>query len=68
MVNDPEAPRALIQAGKERILLADSSKFGQEALYRFATLADCDLLITDGRIKPAVLEALRKRVAVRVAR
>lgn len=68
MVNDPEAPRALIHAGKERILLADSSKFGQEALYRFATLADCDLLITDSRVKPAELEALRKRVTVRIAR
>lgn len=68
MVNDPEAPRALIEAGKERILLLDSSKLGQEALYRFSNLTDCDLLITDAGAKPSDLEALRKHVAVRVAR
>ena len=68
MVNDPEAPRALLEAGKERILLLDSSKLGQEALYRFSSLADCDLLITDCGAKPSDLEALRKHVPVRIAR
>lgn len=68
MVNDPEAPRALVGAARQRILLADSSKLGQHALYRFTTLNSCDLLITDAGAKASHLEALRKQVAVRVAR
>ncbi|MCX6623244.1 MAG: DeoR/GlpR family DNA-binding transcription regulator [Acidobacteria bacterium] len=67
MVNDPEAPRALLEAARERILLVDSSKLGQEALYRFCGLEDCDLLITDSGARPADLDALRKLTAIRLA-
>ena len=68
MVNDPDAPRALLQAGAERILLVDSSKLGQQALYRFCALSDCHLLVTDPAARPADLEALRKHTTVRIAR
>jgi len=67
MVFDAEAPRALLEAGRERILVIDSSKIGQEATYGFCPLASCDLIITDRGIKPADLERLRKSVKVVVA-
>ncbi|ARQ70198.1 DeoR/GlpR family DNA-binding transcription regulator [Streptomyces marincola] len=40
--------RALISAARRVVLLADSGKFGQEHFARFGTLAQVDLLITDG--------------------
>lgn len=67
MVNDPEAQRALLVSGRERILVADSSKFGQEALYRFCGLDSCDLVITDRGAKAEELETLRGITRVLVA-
>ena len=68
MVNDHEAARALLQSGKQRILVADSSKIGAEALYRFCELGQCDLLITDADASEADLEQLRGYVKVLVGR
>ena len=67
MVFDPEAPRALLEAGRERVLVLDSSKIGQEATYGFCALDRCHTIITDSGIKPADLERLRKVVKVIVA-
>lgn len=67
MVYDPEAPRALIHSGAERILVIDSSKIGREALYLFCRLKDCDLVVTDNGIQREQLVRLRKRVPVLVA-
>lgn len=39
--------RAIVASGRQVILLADSSKLGQEHLVRFARLEDIDVLITD---------------------
>lgn len=68
MVNDPEAQRALLKSGRERILVADSSKFGQEALYRFCGLDSCDLIITDHGTGAAELEQFRGVARVLVAK
>lgn len=68
MVNDTEAAQGLVRAGRQRILVVDSSKIGAEALYRFCELGQCDLLITDEGAKEADLEQLRKHVKVLVAR
>jgi DeoR family fructose operon transcriptional repressor len=68
MVNDPEAQRALLTSGRERILVADSSKFGQEALYRFCGLDSCDLVITDVGAQPKRLKPLRSITRVLVAK
>jgi DeoR family fructose operon transcriptional repressor len=65
---DAEMPRAILQAGKERILVIDSSKVGLEAVYRLCPVEHCDLVITDGAVKPADLARLRKLTKVLVAK
>jgi DeoR/GlpR family transcriptional regulator of sugar metabolism len=67
MVYDPEAPRALLQSGSERVLVIDSSKIGTEALYHFSPLSSCDLILTDSGIKPQDLDRLRQKNKVMVA-
>ena len=67
MVFDPEAPRALLDAGRERILVLDSSKIGQEATYGFCPLESCDRIITDSGIKPEDLKRLNDMGKVIVA-
>lgn len=49
---------ALIEAGRTRILLADSSKLGQSSLVRFGLLEDIDTLITDTAPHGALAKAL----------
>jgi len=68
MVNDPEAQRALLGSARERILVADSGKFDQTALYRFCGLDSCDLVITDDGAPSGKLETLRGVTRVRVAK
>lgn len=60
MVNDPEAPRELLEAGTQRILAIDSSKIGKEALYFYCRIADCDTIIVDNGIKDEDLYRLRR--------
>jgi DeoR family fructose operon transcriptional repressor len=67
MVYDREAPRSLLDAGRERILVIDSSKIAQEAMYSFCRVERCDLIITDRGVKPADLARLRKLRKVIVA-
>ncbi|MGH9396149.1 MAG: DeoR/GlpR family DNA-binding transcription regulator [Terriglobia bacterium] len=67
MLNDPEAPREMLQAGTERILVIDSSKIGTEALYLYCHVEDCDQVITDDGIKSEDLRRLRKITNVIVA-
>src|ERR1700735_2482179 len=67
MVYDREAPRSLLDAGRERILVIDSGKIAQEAMYGFCRVEKCDLIITDGGIKQADLTRLRKLSKVIVA-
>ena len=67
MVNDPEAPRELLQAGSNRILVIDSSKIGREALYFHCRIADCDMIIVDDGIKDEDLRRLRRMTKTIVA-
>lgn len=39
--------RALVRAGRQVVVLADSAKLGREDLVRFATIDEVDVLITD---------------------
>jgi DeoR family fructose operon transcriptional repressor len=68
MVNDTEAAQRLVRAGRQRLLVVDSSKIGAEALYRFCELGQCDLMITDQGANEADLDQLRKHVKVLIAR
>ena len=54
--NSVEVPvkQAMIRAGRRTVVCADSTKFGQRALFRVAGLEEVDHLITDDGIDPAV--------------
>jgi DeoR family fructose operon transcriptional repressor len=67
MVFDPEAPRALLEAGRQKVLVLDSSKINQEATYCFCPLDQCDVIITDSGIDPGDLQRLQESVKVIVA-
>jgi DeoR/GlpR family transcriptional regulator of sugar metabolism len=67
MVNDPDAQRALLDAGRRRVLVIDSSKIGGEALYRLCRLEECDLVITDKAVAGGGLARLRRMTKVLVA-
>ncbi|MCU1299143.1 MAG: putative DeoR-family transcriptional regulator [Acidobacteriaceae bacterium] len=64
---DSAMPRAFLRAGKQRILVLDSSKVGKEAVYRLCSVESCDLVITDNGVKPSDLIKLRKLTSVLVA-
>jgi DeoR family fructose operon transcriptional repressor len=57
---DQEMPKAILRAGKQKILVIDSSKVGIEAVYRFCSVESCDVVITDHGVKAAELKKLRK--------
>ena len=67
MVEDPDAQRELLQAGKQKVLLVDSSKIGVEATYRLCGIEDCDLIVTDRMLPQPHLERLRQITKVHVA-
>jgi DeoR/GlpR family transcriptional regulator of sugar metabolism len=67
MVHDPDAQREMLQAGRQKVLLVDSSKIGIEATYRLCGAEECDLFVTDSMIPEADLARLRKLTQVRIA-
>jgi DeoR/GlpR family transcriptional regulator of sugar metabolism len=64
---DRDMPKAILRAGKQRVLVIDSSKVGIEAVYRFCPIENCDLVITDRGVKAADLKKLRKLTKVIIA-
>lgn len=64
---DAEMPKAFLRAGRERVLVIDSSKIGVEAVYRLCSLDECHMIVTDGRIRPADATHLRRSTTVLVA-
>jgi DeoR family fructose operon transcriptional repressor len=55
------AKQAMVAGARRVVVLVDSSKIGQEHTVRFAELGDVDVVVTDNRIDPADLRALRAR-------
>jgi len=53
--------RAMARCARQVVVLADSSKLGQEQLVRFASTADVDTLVTDADAGADEVEALRRR-------
>jgi DeoR family fructose operon transcriptional repressor len=53
--------RLMVQGASRRVLLADGSKFGHASTCRFAEIDDMDLVITDRRLDPAVVETVTGR-------
>jgi DeoR family fructose operon transcriptional repressor len=64
---DAEMPRAFLSAGRERVLVIDSSKIGMEAVYRLCAVGKCDVVVTDKGIKSSDVARLRKLTSVLVA-
>ncbi|MEU6101192.1 DeoR/GlpR family DNA-binding transcription regulator [Streptomyces flaveolus] len=52
--------RAAVAAARRVVLLADSSKHGQEHFARFGALSDVDLLITDSGLSPEDAAAIER--------
>jgi DeoR/GlpR family transcriptional regulator of sugar metabolism len=61
---DQEMPRSILEAGRQKVLVIDSSKIGTEAVYRYCPIEHCDLVITDNGAKAADVERLRKLTQV----
>ncbi|WP_248928037.1 DeoR/GlpR family DNA-binding transcription regulator [Paenibacillus hamazuiensis] len=51
----------MIGTADEVVLLADSSKFGVQAFTQVADLSEVDVIITDNRIAPEIVERLQER-------
>ena len=64
---DAQMSRAFLRAGKQKIIVIDSSKVGHEAVYRLCTLEACDIVITDADVRPGDLNKLKKLTKVLVA-
>ncbi len=63
-----ETERAMMQAGEEVIVVADSTKFGHQSLVHLAPLKDAQHLVVDNEITPAWRDKLRSAgVALHVA-
>ena len=56
---EADVKRAIIAAASRRVLLADSSKIGTVALWRYGSVSDVQVLITDGNADPADVAQLR---------
>lgn len=64
---DAEMPKAFLRAGRERVLVIDSSKIGVEAVYKLCSLEECDMVVTDSKVKAADASRLRKQTSMIVA-
>jgi DeoR family transcriptional regulator of aga operon len=62
-INLPEAEikRRMLQAARQRVIVADGSKVGRVELAYLCGVDEIDLLITDSSADPAVLNALREK-------
>jgi DeoR family fructose operon transcriptional repressor len=52
--------RALIESGRQVVVLADASKFGIETAVRFAAAGEVDVLVTDADVSTADRRAMAK--------
>jgi DeoR family fructose operon transcriptional repressor len=59
-VDEAAVKRALVAAGRQVVVLADSSKLDREHLVRFATVSEIDVLVTDEAIADAAVGALER--------
>jgi DeoR/GlpR family transcriptional regulator of sugar metabolism len=60
MVHDPGAQGEMLRPGKQRVLVADSSKIGTEATYRLCGIENSDLILTDKSISADEVARLRR--------
>ena len=58
-VEEAAVKRALVRAGRQVVVLADSSKLDRENLVRFAELSAVDVLVTDEGASDAAVQAVQ---------
>lgn len=58
--SEAAAKRAMVRAARRVVVLADSSKVGQEHTVRFAGLGDLDVLVTDDGIDETTVKELEE--------
>jgi DeoR/GlpR family transcriptional regulator of sugar metabolism len=61
-LNEAETDRALIDAGRELVVLADHTKWGVVGIASIARLDQADVLVTDAGLDDAALPVLREAV------
>jgi DeoR/GlpR family transcriptional regulator of sugar metabolism len=59
---EAETDRALTEAAKKLVVVADHTKWGVIGISTIATLKECEILITDSNIAPEAREVLTDRV------
>ncbi|SHE74528.1 transcriptional regulator, DeoR family [Caldanaerobius fijiensis DSM 17918] len=59
-----EVKKSMIRAAREKIIVADSSKIGKNALITFASFSDIDCLILAGSVDEDVLHRLEEMIKV----
>lgn len=60
--------RELVRSAQLRVLLADHTKFGRESVFRYADLADIDVLVTDAGLPDRDARDITARAGVEVVR
>jgi len=60
-VEESQVNQAMARIAKERILVADSSKFGKRSLSRIIPLSDIDVIVTDRGLPSEIQSELRAR-------
>ncbi len=60
-ISDCEIKKLLCSRSKQRVVLADSSKVGREAMYTFADFEQLNVLVTDTRCAKEAAEQMRTR-------
>ncbi len=61
-INESETERALVEAGRKLVVLADRGKWGVVGISTVAALDEADVLVTDDGLPPEAVEVLRDRV------
>ncbi len=59
-LDESRVNQAMVRAAKERILVADSSKFGRRSLSRIVPLADINKIVTDRGLSQSMQVALKE--------
>ena len=55
-----EIKKELVSISQERIVIADSTKFGRTSLAVVVDLEDIDIIITDNKVKETYKKSLKK--------
>ena len=55
-----QSERKMMQQSQQVVLLADSSKFGQQALARLGGIDEIDIIVTDAAVSDEQLDAVKK--------